>query len=233
MATSDCLILGCEYAGKTVLCKQLRLLAAASKEAAKKLGEARFDTTPTIGVELDTIYLRLTSATGAAAAVAAAKARDKDGSGSSGTTLTPVRLREVGAPMRKMWHSYYLGARSVIFVVDANDATIMEQAKCELLGLVTHPLITPGMPFAGEHPPAGGGKARKHPTRGPDDPVPVLVLLNKSDQPFRMPRDIVDAALGLEEIKQHRPGGRFTWLEASSVTGAGLDVVLSWIAANL
>jgi GTPase SAR1 family protein len=104
---AETLIIGTSSSGKTVLVRQLRHLTTAHKKKQKKNVNSviSFETKPTVGVELDDIYL---------------------------TKNCPHTLREVGAPMAPMWSAFYKGCNCVLFLVDSSNHSMLPEAAVEL-----------------------------------------------------------------------------------------------------
>eukprot|EP00753_Platysulcus_tardus_P007266 PLAT15009.1.p1 GENE.PLAT15009.1~~PLAT15009.1.p1 ORF type:complete len:196 (+),score=64.60 PLAT15009.1:55-588(+) len=96
------LVLGCQATGKTLLVKQLLHLV-------DPLVKVSFDTSPTTGVEVDTI--------------SHAKQR--------------FVLREVGSPMLRMWKSFYRKATAVLFLLDLSNPTQISASAIELMNLLS------------------------------------------------------------------------------------------------
>lgn len=114
--------------------------------------------------------------------------------------------------LRTLWKHYYEGANAVIFVIDSNDRARLGDAKQEIEGLLTEPML------------AGAA---------------LLVLCNKQDLPQRVtPGDIVEAfgfrdrtaPTGLGRLL----GGRQWYVQGCCAhSGDGLFEGLDWLCTHL
>jgi len=79
--------------------------------------------------------------------------------------------------IRKLWRFYYENARGIIYVVDANDHTRVEQAKVELDNLLNEPLLADAS---------------------------LLVFSNKQDLPQALSTAEITEKLGLQNIRKRK-----------------------------
>ena len=89
--------------GKTILVRQLRHLTTKPTKKTKNK-PISFQTSPTVGVELDTITINKTT----------------------------ITIREVGAPMAPMWSAFHSKCHAIIFLIDTSDHAMLPEAAVEL-----------------------------------------------------------------------------------------------------
>jgi small GTP-binding protein len=105
--------------------------------------------------------------------------------------------------IRQLWHHYFEGTDAVIFVVDSNDPSRIEEAKEELSAIMNHDLIRNAS---------------------------LLVYANKQDLPGSMSTAQIVEKLELSRMLRNRP---WQVQGAVAVTGEGLYEGLDWLAKDL
>ena len=102
------------------------------------------------------------------------------------------------------WEDFYRGCHALIYVVDGTDRYSMEPAKIEQHKMLCNPLVE-------------------------KDNVPVLILVNKSDQQGSLPHLQVSEMLDVRRIKDK------SWniFSTDGLTGEGLWDALDWLAHQL
>jgi ADP-ribosylation factor protein 1 len=105
--------------------------------------------------------------------------------------------------IRTLWHHYYQGTHAVIFVVDSNDASRIEEAREELVSIMSDDLLRDAV---------------------------LLVYANKQDLPRAMSVSEVAEKLQLAQLFRSRA---WHVQGAVGTTGDGLYEGLDWIVATL
>lgn len=105
--------------------------------------------------------------------------------------------------IRRLWHHYYNGSDAVIYVVDANDPSRIEEAKQELFAIMDSDEL-----------------------RG----AALLVFANKQDLPNSMTTTEIADKLDLVSKFRHTP---WHCQGAVAVTGQGLYEGLDWLSSTL
>lgn len=105
--------------------------------------------------------------------------------------------------IRALWHHYYQGTHAVIFVVDSNDASRMEEAREELTSIMSDDLLSDAI---------------------------LLVYANKQDLPGALRVAEIAEKLHLAQLSRNRP---WHIQGAVGTTGDGLYEGLDWVVATL
>lgn len=116
-----------------------------------------------------------------------------------------LSLREVGSPLRSMWHTYLPAARAIMYVVDVSSPMFLAEACVDLLELVA---------YVCDHCPT----------------QPFLLVLNKSDD-LGADSSAAVAAVQQHLLLQHCAAvlPQIVYATVSARTAAGLGEVHSWL----
>ncbi|XP_049949912.1 ADP-ribosylation factor-like protein 16 [Schistocerca serialis cubense] len=126
-----------------------------------------------------------------------------------GLNIVPVKLssqkeitiREIGGIMAPMWRNYYQGVKKIIYVVDASNLCQISAAGVLLYSILAEPCL-------------------KH--------TKVLLVLSKMDASYRQMRNEALLILQLNRLKKEITQ-EITVVETSSITGEGIDRVMTWL----
>ena len=105
--------------------------------------------------------------------------------------------------IRLLWKHYYQGSQGIIFVVDSNDRSRMEEAKDELHKLLSEEELSEAY---------------------------LLVLANKQDLPGSMTTPEIAEELGLHMLRGNR---KWKIQGTCATTGDGLYEGLDWLAKTV
>ncbi|GFG37228.1 hypothetical protein Cfor_02581 [Coptotermes formosanus] len=130
----------------------------------------------------------------------------------TGTNLVTVRfgnhkqiaVREVGGAMAPIWRSYYSGIESIMYVVDASNLCQIAAAGVLLYTILAQPCL---------------------------QKVKVLLVLSKMDASYRQMRNEALLMLQFAQLKKEI-SQNISVVEASAMTGEGIDSVLKWLQGN-
>lgn len=110
-------------------------------------------------------------------------------------------IREVGGCMCPIWNSYLKDLTALIFVIDISN-TLQIAASCiQFLTVLNNTAV---------------------------QNTPILLLLNKSDQPLALSRFEVESLMRIDDIRQNTKH-QITILEISAFNGKGLTEVIDWV----
>ncbi|KAJ9448765.1 putative ADP ribosylation factor 79F [Diplonema papillatum] len=115
------------------------------------------------------------------------------------------RVVEVGGSMLSHAHRQIAvhgnDVRGVVFVVDSTAPQDLPVSVIELYNLMSHPTLR-------------------------ERATPFLVVYNKQDAPCKMPRPVLDQALGLDDIQEQAD---VAVEEVSAITGLNVQSVADWM----
>ena len=94
--------------------------------------------------------------------------------------------------IRTLWRHYYQGTDGIIWIVDSNDTDRLAESRDELLNVLNHDEIAPG--------------------------VPILVYANKQDLPGAIKPNQLAEKLGVDKLRSHKWYIQGT----NAITGDGL-----------
>jgi ADP-ribosylation factor related protein 1 len=114
-----------------------------------------------------------------------------------------LQLKEVGGAMMPLWPMYLNGAAALAYVVDASDAFQLAASAAAFHHLCDLPSMR--------------GK-------------PVLIVWNKRDAPYPLPRSETEAAFDLERARTALGvEGSVTTLDASALSGKNVADAMRWM----
>ncbi|CAL8110844.1 unnamed protein product [Orchesella dallaii] len=116
-----------------------------------------------------------------------------------------VGLREVGGSMSPLWPSYYNPYKPIIYVIDSSNLFQVSIATVHLMEILSHEKLV---------------RCR------------VLIVLAKTDLTDAKKLNLLKFMMRLDNIIT-QAGKRVSLLEASSVTGDGINEIRKWIVDNV
>ena len=195
----ECLVLGPEGAGKTLLLKRLVELSTKQQSERRKANEGRIQTQetwkntsestsspephpsngiphtiPTVGTYLEHLKISKT---------------------------VSCTLREYGSSMAPLWNSAYKNSKMVIYVIDSGNCTQVSASTMLLLDALADKVL---------------------------EKTPVLIFFNKTDSHSTMSLVELKSVMRIENIIEHA-SQNVSVLQGSCLSGEGLSDILKWI----
>ncbi|CAD7092841.1 unnamed protein product [Hermetia illucens] len=127
---------------------------------------------------------------------------NKDTNASKRNAVKIVQILEIGGTMAPLWRQYFTDVNKIIYVVDTSNLCQISAAGVLLYSILVEPRL---------------------------QRTKFLLVLTKMDLAYRQMRNeallMLQIAKLQKEIKQH-----FTVIEASVISGMGIDKILDWLS---
>ncbi|KAG8228124.1 hypothetical protein J437_LFUL000126 [Ladona fulva] len=120
--------------------------------------------------------------------------------------MKEVTIREVGGAMTPIWKNYFKGVRKLIYVVDASNLCQISAAGVLFYEIMADPDLA----------------AAK-----------ILLVLSKMDVSYRQMRNEALLMMQLSRLKREESHRDIKVVEASGMTGKGMDELRKWLADAL